>query len=83
MLEYKIGKLPSQILVEMGFYHKIPGQSRIDNITRRNCWKKQKSEIEFLKTKVEFLSDLKRLEMEVMWKVSKSKKKKSSKWYIN
>lgn len=37
MLEYKIGKLPSQILVEMGFYHKIPGQSRIDNITRRNC----------------------------------------------
>ena len=40
---------------------------------------KQKAEIELLKAKVEFLSDLKRLEREAMWKASKSKKKKSSK----
>ncbi|MDE5617786.1 MAG: hypothetical protein K2I36_03010 [Ureaplasma sp.] len=40
---------------------------------------KQKAEIEMLKAKVEYLSDLKRLEREAMWKESKSKKKKSSK----
>lgn len=40
---------------------------------------KQKAEIELLKAKVEFLSDLKRLEREAMWAASKSKKKKSSK----
>ena len=40
---------------------------------------KQKAEIEMLKAKVEYLSDLKRLEREAMWKASKSKKKKSSK----
>lgn len=40
---------------------------------------KQKAEIEMLKAKVEYLSDLKRLEREAMWKESKSKKKKFSK----
>ena len=40
---------------------------------------KQKAEIEMLKAKVEYLSALKRLEREAMWKASKSKKKKSSK----
>ena len=111
LLEYNSGKLPSQILVEMGFDYKILGKSRIDNISRRyrkqslrpegfkdtrtdnpnvgrpstkdltaeEIIAKQKAEIELLKAKVEFLSDLKRLEREAMWKASKSKKKKSSK----
>ena len=109
LLEYNTGKLPSQILIEMGFDYKVLGQSRIDNIvqsTRKQSLRpegfkdtrngnsgrpvtrdlsqeeiiaKQKAEIELLKAKVEFLSDLKRLEREAMWKASKSKKKKSSK----
>ena len=33
--EYNSGKLPSQILIEMGFDHKALGQSRIDGITKR------------------------------------------------
>ena len=32
MLEYNSGKLPSQILTEMGFNHKVLGHRRIDNI---------------------------------------------------
>ena len=32
MMEYNSGKLPSQILTEMGFNYKVLGQSRIDNI---------------------------------------------------
>lgn len=109
LLEYNTGKLPSQILIEMGFDYKVLGQSRIDNIvqsTKKQSLRpegfkdtrngnsgrpvtrdlsqeeiiaKQKAEIELLKAKVEFLSDLKRLEREAMWKTSKSKKKKSSK----
>lgn len=35
MIEYNSGKLPSQILFEMGFDHKALGQSRIDGISRR------------------------------------------------
>ena len=111
LLEYNEGKLPSQILDEMGFDYKALGQRRIDNIVQRIKYQslrpdgfkdtradnpnmgrpstkdltpeeiiaKQKAEIELLKAKVEFLSDLKRLEREVIWKASKSKKKKSSK----
>jgi hypothetical protein len=111
LLEYNTGKLPSHILIEMGFDPKVLGPKRIDNIvqstkkqsTRPEGFKdtradnpnmgrtstrelsqeeiiaKQKAEIELLKAKVEFLSDLKRLEREAMWKASKSKKKKSSK----
>ena len=111
LLEYNTGKLPSQILIEMGFIPKILGAKRVDNIvqstkkqsvrpegfkdtrtdnpnmgrpstkdlTTEEIIAKQKAEIELLKAKVEFLSDLKRLEREAMWKASKSKKKKSSK----
>ena len=113
LLEYNTGKLPSQILIKMGFDYKVLGKSRVDNIvqsTKKQSLRpegfkdtrignsgrpatrdlsqeeiiaKQKAEIELLKAKVEFLSDLKRLEREAMWAASKSKKKKSSKWYIN
>ena len=38
MLEYQNGKLPSQILVEMGFDTKTLGYKRIDNIVQ-NCKK--------------------------------------------
>lgn len=111
LLEYNEGKLPSQILTEMGFDYKVLGERRVSNITQavkkqslrpegfkdtRNdnpnmgrpstkdltpeeIIAKQKTEIELLKAKVEFLLDLKRLEREAMWAVSKSKKKKSSK----
>lgn len=111
ILEYNEGKLPSQILVDMGFDYKVLGQKRIDNIVQRikhqslrpegfkdtrtdnpnvgrpstkdltaeEIIAKQKAEIELLKAKVEFLSDLKRLEREAMWAASRSKKKKSSK----
>ena len=109
LLEYNTGKLPSQILAEMGFDYKVLGERRVSSIThavkkqsvRPEGFKdtrtdnsgrplirdltaeeiiaKQKVEIELLKAKVEFLSDLKRLEREAMWKSSKSKKKKSSK----
>jgi hypothetical protein len=111
LLEYNEGKLPSQILDEMGFDYKVLGERRVSNITQavkkqsvrpegfkdtrtdnpnmgRHSTKdltteeiiaKQKAEIELLKAKVEFLSDLKRLEREAMWAASKSKKKKSSK----
>lgn len=34
ILEYKTGKLPSQILAEMGFDSKVLGKSRIDNISK-------------------------------------------------
>ena len=33
--EYNSGKLPSQILIEMGFDYKALGQSRIDGIAKR------------------------------------------------
>ena len=111
LFEYNEGKLPSQILDEMGFDYKVLGESRVSNITQavkkqsvrpegfkdtradnpnvgrpstrdlttEEIIAKQKAEIELLKAKVEFLSDLKRLEREAMWKSSKSKKKKSSK----
>ena len=109
LLEYNTGKLPSQILIKMGFDYKVLGKSRVDNIvqsTKKQSLRpegfkdtrignsgrpatrdlsqeeiiaKQKAEIELLKAKVEFLSDLKRLEREAMWAASKSKKKKSSK----
>ena len=109
LLDYNTGKLPSQILAEMGFDYKVLGERRVSSIThavkkqsvRPEGFKdtrtdnsgrpltrdltaeeiiaKQKVEIELLKAKVEFLSDLKRLEREAMWKSSKSKKKKSSK----
>ena len=111
LLEYNEGKLPSQILDEMGFDYKVLGERRVSNITQsvkkqsvrpegfkdtradnpnmgrpstkdltsEEIIAKQKAEIELLKAKVEFLSDLKRLEREVIWKASKSKKKKSSK----
>lgn len=109
LLEYNTGKIPSQILIEMGFDYKVLGKSRVDNIvqsTKKQSLRpegfkdtrignsgrpatrglsqeeiiaKQKAEIELLKAKVEFLSDLKRLEREAMWEASKSKKKKSSK----
>ena len=32
MMEYNSGKLPSQIVFEMGFDYKVLGKSRIDNI---------------------------------------------------
>ena len=35
MIEYNSGKLPSQILFEMGFDYKALGQSRIDDIAKR------------------------------------------------
>lgn len=111
LLEYNEGKLPSQILDEMGFDYKVLGERRVSNITQavkkqsvrpegfkdtrtdnpnmgrpstkvltaEEIIAKQKAEIELLKAKVEFLSDLKRLEREAMWAASKSKKKKSSK----
>ena len=111
LLEYNTGKLPSQILTEMGFDCKALGRKRIKTISERvrkqsvrperfkdtrtdnpnigrpstkdltaeEIIAKQKAEIELLKAKVEFLSDLKRLEREAMWAASKSKKKKSSK----
>ena len=111
LLEYNEGKLPSQILTEMGFDCKVLGKKRIQMISHRvrkqalrpeglkdtradnpnvgrpstrelsqdEIIERQKAEIELLKAKVEFLSDLKRLEREAMWKASKSKKKKSSK----
>lgn len=111
LLEYNCGKLPSQILSEMGFDIKALGERRVSNIVQRikeqslrpegfkdtrvdnpnmgrpttrdltsaEIIAKQKAEIEMLKAKVEYLSDLKRLEREAMWKESKSKKKKSSK----
>ena len=111
LLEYNTGKLPSQILTEMGFDCKVLGRKRIQTITERikkqsirlegfkdtrvgnpnigrpstkdltaeEIITKQKAEIELLKAKVEFLSDLKKLEREAMWVASKSKKKKSSK----
>lgn len=40
---------------------------------------RQQDEIEYLKQKGDFLSDLRRLEREAMWKESKSRKKKNSK----
>lgn len=109
LLEYNSGKLPSQIVVDMGFDCNVLGRKRIDGIVQRikkqsvrpegfkdtrigNSGKpitrdlskekiieRQKAEIELLKAKVEFLSDVKRLEREAMWAASKSKKKKSSK----
>ena len=111
LLEYNTGKLPSQILMGMGFDCKVLGKKRIQMISQRvrkqalrpegfkdtrtdnpnmgrpstkdltvdEIIAKQKAEIELLKAKVEFLSDLKRLEREAMWVASKSKKKKSSK----
>ena len=33
--EYNLGKIPSQILIEMGFDLKVLGQSRIDGISER------------------------------------------------
>ena len=111
LLEYNEGKLPSQILAEMGFDYKVLGERRVSNIsyaikkqsvrpegfkdtrsdnsnmgrpstkdlTTEEIIAKQKAEIELLKAKIEFLSDLKRLEREAMWKALKSKKKKSLK----
>ena len=35
MMEYNSGKLPSQILTEMGFDCKVLGEARIDGISRR------------------------------------------------
>lgn len=35
MLEYNSGKLPSQILTEMGFDYKLLGRKRIDSIAQR------------------------------------------------
>ena len=35
MLKYNSGKLPSQILTEMGFDYKLLGRKRIDNIVQR------------------------------------------------
>ena len=63
------------------FFFRGPGNTwGIDeDLTPEEIIAKQKTEIELLKAKVEFLSDLKRLEREAMWAVSKSKKKKSSK----
>lgn len=55
------------------------GRPSTKDLTPEEIIAKQKTEIELLKAKVEFLSDLKRLEREAMWAVSKSKKKKSSK----
>lgn len=109
LLEYNTGKIPSEILIKMGFDCKVLGRRRIKGISERirkqalrpegfkdirtdnsgrpstreltqeEIIAKQQAEIELLKAKVEFLSDLKRLEREAMWKTSKSKKKKSSK----
>lgn len=55
------------------------GRPSTRELTQEEIIAKQKAEIELLKAKVEFLSDLKRLEREAMWVASKSKKKKSSK----
>ena len=35
MMEYNSGKLPSQILTEMGFDCKVLGEARVDGISRR------------------------------------------------
>ena len=55
------------------------GKTLKRELSQEEIIERQKAEIELLKAKVEFLSDLKRLEREAMWKASKSKKKKSSK----
>ena len=55
------------------------GRPSTRELSQEEIIAKQKAEIELLKAKVEFLSDLKRLEREAMWKASKSKKKISSK----
>lgn len=55
------------------------GRPSTRDLTADEIIAKQKAEIELLKAKVEFLSDLKRLEREAMWAASKSKKKKSLK----
>lgn len=55
------------------------GRPLTRDLSQEEIIERQKAEIELLKAKVEFLSDLKRLEREAMWAASKSKKKKSSK----
>ena len=58
---------------------KNSGRPSTKNLTQEEIILRQKAEIELLKAKVEFLSDLKKLEREAIWKESKLKKKKSSK----
>lgn len=55
------------------------GRPRTRDLSQEELIKRQKEQIEYLKQQVEFLSDLRRLEREAMWKASKSKKKKDSK----
>lgn len=55
------------------------GRPRTRDLTQEELIKRQQDQIEYLKQQVEFLSDLRRLEREAMWKASKSKKRKDSK----
>ena len=77
-------RVKSQSLREEGFKdmrtdNPNMGRPTTKNLTAEEIIAKQKTEIELLKAKVDFLLDLKRLESEAMWKSSKSKKKKYSK----
>jgi hypothetical protein len=56
-----------------------PGRPATKELSNEELIQRQKVEIEYLKQKVEFLSDLRHLEREAMWKESKSRKKKNSK----
>lgn len=53
------------------------GRPATKELSNEEIIQRQKDEIEYLKQKVEFLSDLRRLEREAMWKESKSRKKKN------
>lgn len=50
------------------------GRPSVKDLSEAEMIKRQKDQIEYLKQQVEFLSDLRRLEREAMWKKSKSGK---------
>jgi hypothetical protein len=54
------------------------GRPSTKDLSNEDLIQRQKDEIEYLKQKVDFLSDLRRLEREAMWKESKLRKKKNS-----
>lgn len=75
-------RIKTQALRSEGFNDTRKGNSGrpiTKDLSEEEIIQRQKDEIEYLKQKVEFLSDLRRLEREVIWKESKSKKKKNSK----
>lgn len=75
-------RIKKQALRTEGFKDKredSTGRPSTRDLSDEEIIQKQKDEIQYLKQKVEFLSDLRRLEREVIWRESKSKKKKNSK----